>query len=63
MCLDNSSEETNLEQNEPFPTSKFWFAVEFLLKLTQQLQSNNVLDTVGSNLDGIPWRDTCVSST
>jgi hypothetical protein len=61
MCFDNSGEEGNLEQNEPFLPSEYWFAVEFLLKLTLLLHSNNVIDDAVSNLDDLPWRDTFVS--
>jgi hypothetical protein len=58
------AEQTSLEQTKTFNTLKPMIWRKYSCqKLSQFSQGNNVLDASASNLDGFPWRDTCVSST
>jgi hypothetical protein len=60
----NSAEYTHLEQTDPLSTLKYISCrKDSAQKLSQLTQRNNVLGAPASNTDGVPSRDTFVSST
>jgi hypothetical protein len=64
MCFFNWAEKTYLEQAGTIGTWKTLTCREYSFQtLCKFSEANNVLDVATSNIDGFPWRDTCVSST
>jgi hypothetical protein len=64
MCFVHSIELAFLLQNDPFSSLKILICRKYSYqKLTKFSQGNNVLNAAASDIDGVLWRDTFVSST
>jgi hypothetical protein len=64
MCFFNSAEKAYLDPNVRFNPLKILKGRQYSFqKLIQFSQVNKVLNSPASNLDGLPSRDTWVSST